>query len=79
MRCVVPFDSKWNVVVEKGTFSAPLEVKASCKITNPNGLVRSSIAVDAPPEIRAFALGKEVEEDTERHASEMSLAARSEG
>ncbi|HRH71271.1 MAG: DUF1883 domain-containing protein [Flavobacteriales bacterium] len=79
VRFVVPFDSVWNVVVEKGTRSNPLEVKASCKLTNANGLVRSSIAVDAPPEVRRYALGKEDEDDTKSHASEMSLAARSEG
>lgn len=79
VRFVVPFDSMWNAVVEKGTYREPLEVKASCKLMNPNGLVRSSIAVDAPPEVRRFALGKEDEEDTQQHASDISLAARSEG
>lgn len=79
IRFVVPYDSVWNAVVEQGTFRSPLEVKASCRLMAPNGLVRSSIAVDAPPEIRQFALGRADEEDAARHASEMSLAAKSEG
>lgn len=79
VRFVVPFDSVWNAVVEKGTYAAPLDVHASCRLTHPNGLVRSSIAVDAPPEIRRFAAAREDEEDAERHAQEISLASRSEG
>ena len=79
IRFVVPFDSKWNAVVEKGTFRLPMEVKASCKLMSPNGLVRSSIAVDAPPEIRKFAMDREGLEDGQDHASEISLASRSEG
>lgn len=78
VRFVVPFDAHWNVVVEKGTHFRPLEVKASCRVTNPNGLVRSSIAVDAPPELRKMLAASD-EEDAKLHASEMSLAARSEG
>jgi hypothetical protein len=75
VRFVVPFDSMWNVVVEKGTYNAPLAVKASCTLTNPNSLVRSSVAVDAPDHVRQHALAANGEED----AQLMSLAARSEG
>jgi hypothetical protein len=75
VRFVVPFDSMWNVVVEKGTYNAPITVKASCTLTNPNSLVRSSVAVDAPDHVRQHALAANGEED----AQLMSLAARSEG
>jgi len=48
IRFVVPFDSVWNVVVEKGTYRAPLEVKASCALLPPNSLVLSSVPIDVP-------------------------------
>jgi hypothetical protein len=78
VRFVVPFDAQWNAVVEMGSYAQPLELKASCRLMAPNGLVRTSIAADAPPSVRR-ALGQGDEEDTKLHASEMSLAARSEG
>jgi hypothetical protein len=43
VRFVIPFDSIWNVVVEKGTHHAPIEVHATCKLLNPNSTVRTSI------------------------------------
>ena len=76
VRFVVPFDSVWNVVVEKGTHYAPLAVHASCKILTPNSTVRTSIAADAP------ASHKELEftdAEAERLANEINLAGRSEG
>lgn len=76
VRFVVPFDSNWHVVVEKGTFHDPIEVVAKCSLLNPNGLVRSSIAVDAPEEIKRLAFDSE---DAARHAAEISLASKSEG
>lgn len=79
VRFVIPFDGVWNAVVEKGTYQQPMEVKANCRRLSPNGLVRSSIAVDAPPEVRQFALDRANEEDAAQHASEISLASRSEG
>ncbi|HPF89816.1 MAG: DUF1883 domain-containing protein [Flavobacteriales bacterium] len=79
VRFVIPYDGQWTAVVEKGTFRAPLEVAAHCRVLSPNGLVRSSIAIDAPPEIRQFAIDRESIEDAEQHASEISLASRSEG
>lgn len=79
IRFVLPYDGQWTVVVEKGTYREPLAVSAHCRVIPPNGLVRSSIAVDAPPEVRQFALDRGSEEDAEQHASEISQASRSEG
>lgn len=79
VRFVIPFDSNWTVVVEKGTHAEPLEVHASCKLTPPNGLVRSSVAADAPPEVRLAHQDIEGGDEAERIAAEMSLAARNEG
>lgn len=79
VRFVIPFDSNWTVVVEKGTHANPLDVHASCTLTPPNGLVRSSVAADAPPEVRMAHQDMEGSDDAERIAAEMSLAARSEG
>jgi hypothetical protein len=78
VRFVVPYDSVWTVVVEKGTFAMPESIHASCKLLNPNNKVRSSIAVDAPQEIRDFAL-KEAGEDATAHAAQLSAASKSEG
>lgn len=52
VRFVVPFEAVWNVVVEKGSQRAPLEVHAQCGVLPPNGTVRTSIAVDAPEHVR---------------------------
>jgi hypothetical protein len=79
VRFVIPFDGVWNAVVEKGSYYQPMEVKANCRRLSPNGLVRSSVAVDAPPEVRQFALDRASAEDAAQHASEISLASRSEG
>ena len=79
IRFVVPYDGQWTAVVEKGTFRNPIEVKAQCHVVPPNSLVRSSIAIDAPAEIRQFALDRASAEDAAAHASEISLASRSEG
>ena len=56
VRFVVPFEGVWNVVVEKGTYKDPIAVNASCKLMNPNNLVRSSVAVDAPEHVRQHEL-----------------------
>jgi hypothetical protein len=74
----VPFDGLWHVVVEKGHWNAPLEVHAATRLMHPNGLVRSSIPADAPPEVRLTAHDMDADEAA-RLAAEMSLAARSEG
>lgn len=79
IRFVVPYDGQWTAVVEKGTFRNPIEVKAQCHVVPPNSLVRSSIAIDAPAEIRQFALDRASAEDAAAHASEISMASRSEG
>ena len=78
VRFVVPFDSNWNVVVEKGTFAEPLDVHASCALLPPNGLVLTTVAVDAPPELRLNAQDVEAS-DLDRLSAEMSMAARNEG
>jgi hypothetical protein len=78
VRFVVPYDSVWTVVVEKGTYANPEEVHAQCKLLNPNSKVRSSIAVDAPPAVRDHALQGAVE-DAADHAAELGAASQSEG
>jgi len=70
VRFVVPYDSMWNVVVEKGTFRSPLSVHASSTLVPPNGTVRSSIASDAPEHVRMAGASEE---------EAISLAAKSEG
>lgn len=79
IRFVIPHDGQWTAVVEKGTYRAPVEVKAQCHVLPPNGLVRSSIAMDAPEEVRQFALDRASAEDAEQHAAEISRASRNEG
>lgn len=49
VRLVVPFDSIWHVVVEKGTHQEPIQLKASCKLRAPDSSVLSTVALDAPP------------------------------
>ncbi|MBX2973385.1 MAG: DUF1883 domain-containing protein [Flavobacteriales bacterium] len=70
IRFVVPYDGQWTVVVEKGTYHAPIDVKAQCHVVPPNSLVRSSIAVDAPDEIRQFALDRASTEELDEAAQE---------
>jgi hypothetical protein len=77
VRFVVPYDAVWTVVVEKGTMQNPIEVNASVRRLSPNNSVRSTIASDAPPHVRA-AEGL-LEAETARIAAEMSLAGKSEG
>ncbi len=79
VRFVVPFDAIWSVVVEKGTHNAPLDVHAHCTLLPPNGLVRTSIASDAPPEVRLASQDLQGGDEAERIAAELSLAARNEG
>jgi hypothetical protein len=76
VRFVVPFDSVWNVVVEKGTHHAPIEVHASCKLLIPNSTVRTSIAADAPASHKELAFS---DPEAESLANEINLAGRSEG
>ncbi|MBK8227128.1 MAG: DUF1883 domain-containing protein [Flavobacteriales bacterium] len=52
VRFVVPFESVWNVVVEKGTFRNPMEVNGKCGVLPPNSTVRSTVASDAPEHVR---------------------------
>ncbi|HQW04530.1 MAG: DUF1883 domain-containing protein [Flavobacteriales bacterium] len=78
VRFVIPFDSIWTVVVEKGSYDAPIAVKASCSRMSPNSLAVSSIAIDAPPEVRDQAMLNSIA-DAEQHAAEISMASKSEG
>ncbi len=75
VRFVVPYDSVWNVVVEQGTFHAPIKVHAKCRIIQPNRTVRSTMAVDAPP---GMGMPADLDMDAE-HIPDLSIAARSEG
>ena len=70
VRFVIPYDSVWNVVVEKGSYYNPLTVHASCAVVPPNSSVRSSIAADAPDHVRLAGSSEE---------EAISLAAKSEG
>ncbi len=81
VRFVIPYDGKWTVVVEKGKHSDPLEVAASCKLTPPNGMVTSTVALDAPAHVSEPGSHNEPNDldEAERIAAELSLAARSEG
>ncbi len=72
VRFVLPFDSVWNVVVEKGTHSAPIEVKASCKLRGPDRQLLSSIAVDAPAHVTQALL-----EESEAEALNMGSQSES--
>ena len=79
VRFVVPHDAKWTIVVEKGTHRQPLEVHASCRVTPPNGLVTSTIALDAPAHVKQALLNGEQRDEADRLAAELSMASRNEG
>ncbi len=72
VRFVIPYDSIWTVVVEKGTQRAPLDLHASCALVSPNSMVRSSIAVDAPAHVREA-------DDQDATAAEINMAGQSDG
>lgn len=76
IRFVVPYDSVWNVVVEKGTHREPIEVNAKCHLIPPNNSVRTSIPVDASQEVVA---AMNAEENADAIAAEMNIAGQSEG
>jgi hypothetical protein len=61
VRFVVPFDSVWTVVVEKGTRSNPVDVRASVKLRPADRTTLSSIALDAPAHVRTQAMIEESE------------------
>ena len=52
VRFVVPFDSVWHVVVEKGTHYEPVVVNAQCRLLLPDRSVLSSVALDALDSVR---------------------------
>ena len=74
VRFVLPFDSIWTVVVEKGTKSAPVDVHASCKLLPPDRDVLSSVAIDAPAHVRDNSPALD-----ESEAEALSAGSRSEG
>lgn len=55
VRFVIPFDSIWNVVVEKGTYHRPIEVRSSVHVLPPDREVLSTVALDAPPDPKRIA------------------------
>lgn len=61
VRFVLPFDSVWSVVVEKGTKAEPVEVKASVRLLPPDRNALSTVALDAPEHVRTQALLDEQE------------------
>lgn len=71
VRFVLPFDSVWTVVVEKGTKNAPVDVNASCKLLPPDRDALSSVAIDAPDHVLAAL--------DEGEAEALSAGSRSEG
>lgn len=73
VRFVLPFDSVWTVVVEKGTVSAPVEVTANCRLLPPDRDALSTVAIDAPAHVRAIA------ENEERGVEALSEEDRNEG
>ncbi len=70
---VLPFDSVWYAVVEKGTAAEPNDVKASCRLLPPDREVRSTMALDAPAHVLAQARLDESEVEA------ISAGSRSEG
>ena len=73
VRLVLPFDSVWNVVIEKGTHSSPLAVVGSCSHKAPDRQTLSTIALDAPDHVRNGMLLDEGE------AEAISNSSRNEG
>lgn len=52
VRFVVPFDSVWYVVVEKGTYHQPVDIAVQVRLLPPDRSYLSSVAVDAPAHLR---------------------------
>lgn len=49
---VLPYDSVWHVVVEKGSHYEPMELTAKCRVLPPDRQVLSTVALDAPAHVR---------------------------
>ncbi len=71
VRFVLPFDSIWYVVVEKGTKTAPVDVHATCKLLPADRDALSTVALDARDQA-PVALD-------ESEAEALSAGSRSEG
>jgi len=52
VRFVLPYDSVWHVVVEKGSHYQPIEIEATCQVLPPDRQALSSVAIDAPAHVR---------------------------
>ena len=65
VRFVVPFDSVWTVVVEKGGHGAPLDVSAKCRVLEPDREVRSTRALDAPAMEEEVPLNQDASQEVE--------------
>lgn len=61
VRFVLPFDSVWRVVVEKGTEAEPVDVRARVSLLPPDRNALSTVALDAPEHVRTQALLDEQE------------------
>lgn len=51
VRFVLPFDSVWVAVVEKGPLRSPENIQASCRVLPADREARSSVAIDAPASV----------------------------
>jgi Domain of unknown function (DUF1883) len=67
---VLPFDSVWSVVVEKGTHGDPVDVRASVKLLPADRNKLSTVALDAPAHVRNHALLEESEAVSEEGSNE---------
>ncbi len=74
IRFVLPFDSIWTVVVEKGTKSTPLDVRAACRLLPADRDALSTVALDAPAHVRGYVAPMD-----ESEAETLSAGSRSEG
>jgi Domain of unknown function (DUF1883) len=61
VQFVLPFDSVWTVVVEKGSHGSSVNVRASVKLLPPDRNVLSTVALDAPAHVRTHAFLEESE------------------
>jgi Domain of unknown function (DUF1883) len=72
VRFVVPFDSVWYVVVEKGGYYSPLALQARCRLRPESAGVFSSVALDSPINEPGPVTGS-LDEATNREASSLDL------
>ena len=51
---VLPFDSVWHAVVERGSYFNPMQLQASCSLLGPDSNQLSTVALDAPEDIKGI-------------------------